>query len=132
IDTVPGAGAFDGVLGVMLAIALVEALDHRRLPFEIEIVAFSDEEGTRFGVPFLGSRALVGSLDAALLDRPDKHGTTIAQAIRDFGLDPARIPDAVLDDRAMGYLEFHIEQGPVLDNRNLPLAVVEAIAGQSR
>jgi allantoate deiminase len=132
VDTVPGAGAFDGVLGVVIAIALVETLDGRRLRFGIDIVAFSEEEGVRFGVPFLGSRALVGSLDTALLDRRDREGQTIAQAIREFGLDPARIPQAALRGDVLGFLEFHIEQGPVLDNLRLPLGVVEAIAGQSR
>ena len=132
IDTVPGAGAFDGVLGVVIGIALVAALDGRRLRFGIEVVAFSEEEGVRFGVPFLGSRALVGSLDAALLDRRDKDGKTVAQAIRDFGLDPSWIPLAAMRGDVLGYLEFHIEQGPVLDSLDLPLGVVEAIAGQSR
>ena len=132
VDTVPGAGAFDGVLGVVLAIALVEALGGRRLRFGIEVAAFSDEEGVRFGVPFLGSRALVGSFDSALLARCDQNGKTVADAIRDFGLDPDYLPAAVLKNNFFGYLEFHIEQGPVLDNLGLPLGLVEAIVGQSR
>ena len=69
VDTVPDAGAFDGVLGVVLAIALVDALGGRRLPFSIEVAAFSEEEGVRFAVPFIGSRALAGTLDADLLAR---------------------------------------------------------------
>ncbi len=69
LDTVPNAGAFDGVLGTVLAIALVELLEEKRFPFAIEVVGFSDEEGVRFGVPFLGSRALAGTFDTALLDR---------------------------------------------------------------
>src|SRR6059036_2667238 len=133
LDTVPGAGAFDGVLGVMLGLSLVETLDDQTRPeFGIEIVAFSEEEGVRFGVPFLGSRALAGSLDAALLDRRDRDGKTVAQAIREFGLDPDCIPQAAVRGNVLGYLEFHIEQGPVLDSLDLPLGVVEAIAGQSR
>jgi allantoate deiminase len=132
LDTVPNAGAFDGVLGVVLAIALVEMLGDRRFPFAIEVVGFSDEEGVRFGVPFLGSRALAGAFEAELLDRPDESGRSMRDAIRAFGLDPDRIPDAQAPATALGYLEFHIEQGPILDDLNLPLAVVDVISGQSR
>ena len=132
VDTVPNAGAFDGVLGVVLAIALVDALGGRGLPFSIEVAAFSEEEGVRFGVPFIGSRALAGTLDAGLLARRDAAGITVDRAIRAFGLDPARLPEAVLDPRVFGYIEFHIEQGPVLESLNLPLGVVTSIAGQSR
>ncbi len=132
VDTVPDAGAFDGVLGVVLAIALVDALGGRRLPFSIEVAAFSEEEGVRFGVPFIGSRALAGTLDADLLARRDAAGITVEQAIRAFGLDPAQLAEAKLDPSTFAYIEFHIEQGPVLESLDLPLAVVTAIAGQSR
>jgi allantoate deiminase len=132
LDTVPHAGAFDGVLGVMLGIALVESLGGRRLPFAIEVIGFSEEEGGRFRTPFIGSRALAGCVDEVLLSRQDANGHTVADAIRAFGLDPARLGEAAADPRALGYLEFHIEQGPVLDRRRLPLAIVDAIAGQSR
>jgi allantoate deiminase len=132
LDSVPRAGAFDGVLGVVLAIALVERLGGRRLPCAIEVIGFSDEEGTRFGVPFIGSRALVGSLDPATLESVDAHGSRILDAIRDYGLDPGGIGEARAADDAIGYLEFHIEQGPVLEALHLPLGVVDAIAGQSR
>ncbi|HEV8397673.1 MAG TPA: allantoate amidohydrolase [Vicinamibacterales bacterium] len=131
LDTVPRAGAFDGVLGVMLGIALVESLGSRRLPFAIEVVGFSEEEGVRFGVPYIGSRALAGTLDRDILDHRDPHGCTVADAIRAYGLDPSRIPEAAAGD-AIGYLEFHIEQGPVLESRGLPLGVVSRIAGQTR
>src|SRR5688572_29151714 len=77
VDTVPNAGAFDGVLGTVMAIALVELLDARRLPFAIEVVGFSDEEGVRFGAPFLGSRALAGTFDASLLSRVDEKGCSM-------------------------------------------------------
>lgn len=130
LDSVPCAGAFDGVLGVVLGIALVESLNGRRLPFAIEIAGFSEEEGVRFGVPFIGSRALIGSVDAALLEKKDARGCTVAQAIRDFGLDPSGMPEAALKRPVLGYLEFHIEQGPVLDELGLPLGIVEAIVGQ--
>ena len=132
VDTVPNAGAHDGVLGVVLAIALLESLGGRALPFAIEVVAFSEEEGVRFGVPFLGSRALTGTLDAVLLARTDAAGVSVEQAIREFGLDPEALPAAALPSPLIGYFEFHIEQGPVLDSLNLPLGVVTAIAGQSR
>ncbi len=132
VDTVPYAGAFDGVLGVLLAIALVDALGGRRLPFSIEVVAFSDEEGIRFGAPFLGSRALAGALDAALLGRRDADGISVEEAIRAFGLDPAALPEARLSRGVFAYIEFHIEQGPVLESLGLPLGVVTSIAGLSR
>jgi allantoate deiminase len=133
LDTVPGAGPFDGVLGVMLALSLVEVLDKQTRPdFGIEVIAFSEEEGVRFGVPFLGSKALTGLLDRDVLQRQDARGITITQAIRDFGLDPGKLVDTEFRTEALGYVEFHIEQGPVLDSLSLPVGVVEAIAGQSR
>jgi allantoate deiminase len=132
LDTVPDAGAYDGVLGVVLAIALLEELRGRRLPFGIEVVGFSEEEGVRFGTPFIGSRALVGRLDRELLDAQDAEGISVRKAIEEFGLNPDEIPQAELESDALGYLEFHIEQGPALENLNRPLAAVEAIAGQSR
>ena len=132
LDTVPNAGAFDGVLGVVLAIALLEGLDGRRLPFGIEVVGFSEEEGVRFGTPFIGSRALTGRLDNELLARQDACGVSVRKAIEDFGLNPQEISQVALEEGALGYIEFHIEQGPVLETLNRPLGVVEAIAGQSR
>lgn len=132
LDTVPNAGAYDGVLGVVLAVALIEALEGNRLPFGIEVVGFSEEEGVRFGAPFIGSRALVGKLDEELLNRRDSDGISVRKAIEDFGLNPVEIPQAVLNDDALAYLEFHIEQGPVLQELGRPLGVVEAIAGQTR
>lgn len=132
LDTVPNAGAYDGVLGVVLAGALIEELRGRKLPFAIEILGFSEEEGVRFGRPFIGSRALVGRLDEELLNVRDDQGISVRDAIENFGLDPDEIPSAALDNDTLGYLEFHIEQGPVLENLSLTLAAVDAIAGQSR
>jgi allantoate deiminase len=132
LDTVPNAGAFDGILGVLMGIALVEELAGKRLPFAIEVIGFSEEEGTRFGAPFLGSRALLGTLDDALLARTDIDGLSVAEAIKKFGLDTNKLHEAKLAARPLGYLEIHIEQGPVLDSEGLPLGVVEAIAGQTR
>jgi allantoate deiminase len=132
LDTVPDAGAYDGILGVMLAISIVESLEGRRLPFAIEVVGFSEEEGVRFGIPFIGSRALAGTLDAELLSRRDSNGVSVREAISSYGLKPGEIASANLHDGVLGYLEFHIEQGPVLEHQGLPLGIVEAIAGQTR
>lgn len=132
LDTVPNAGAYDGVLGVVLAVALLQALDGRQFPFGIEIVGFSEEEGVRFGTPLIGSRALTGRLDENLLARKDSSGISMRNAIEEFGLNPCEIPLAVLGDDILGYVEFHIEQGPVLEAMKRPLGAVDAIAGQSR
>jgi len=132
LDTVPNAGTYDGVLGVVLALALLSAIHDRKLPFAIEVVGFSEEEGVRFGTPFIGSRALVSNLDEELLSRQDARGISIRDAIADFGLNPAEISQAAMHEDVLGYIEFHIEQGPVLENVDRPLGVVEAIAGQSR
>lgn len=132
LDSVPRAGAFDGILGVVAGLALVERLIGRRLPFAIEVIGFSDEEGTRFGAPFIGSRALAGTLDEALLSRRDATGRSVRDAIRDFGLDPSGLDRSRVAADAIGYFEIHIEQGPVLDARDAAVAVVTAIAGQSR
>jgi allantoate deiminase len=131
LDTVPHAGAFDGILGVVLGVALVGLLERVPWPYPIEVLGFSEEEGVRFGVPFIGSRALLGQVDADLLDRRDARGASVRDAMVAFGLNPARLADARTDG-ALGYLEFHIEQGPVLDSLGLPLGVVTAIVGQTR
>jgi allantoate deiminase len=132
LDTVPDAGAYDGILGVVLAVALLSAVHDRRFSFAIEAVGFSEEEGVRFGTPFIGSRALVGSLDEETLCRHDAQGISIREAIKKFGLNPEEIAQAAMHEDVLGYIEFHIEQGPMLENAGRPLAVVEAIAGQSR
>jgi len=132
LDTVPNAGAYDGALGVVLAIALLEELEGRKLPFGIEVVGFSEEEGVRFSTPFIGSRALVGTLDDELLSRQDENCTSVREAIRQFGLNPEEIPRASISPDTLAYIEFHIEQGPVLEELGYPLGIVETIAGQSR
>jgi allantoate deiminase len=120
LDTVPDAGAFDGILGVVLGIALVET----KPGMAIEVVGFSEEEGVRYGFPFIGSRAFTGTLgDAAEI---------VAPSIRAYGLDPAEIPDARFSPHSVAYLELHIEQGPVLESLALPLGIVDNIVGQSR
>jgi allantoate deiminase len=131
LDTVPHAGAFDGILGVVLGVALVDQLEGRRLPFAVEVIGFSEEEGVRFGVPFIGSRAIVGTADDALLACRDGNGCSVREAIASFGLDAGRLDEAAIEG-PLGYLEFHIEQGPVLDSLDRPLGVVTAIVGQTR
>jgi len=132
LDTVPNSGAFDGVLGVVLAVALIEELRRERLPFAIEIVGFSEEEGVRFGKPYLGSLAFAGAFNSELLERTDTQGVTMDQAVRAFGLDPEALPSAEMSEDAFAYFEVHIEQGPVLESEGLQLGVVSAIAGQTR
>ncbi len=133
LDTVRDAGKYDGPLGVMLGLALVKSLEGRKLPFALEVIAFSEEEGVRYGVPFLGSRAVTGSFDPDLLKLKDPEGATVADALRGFGLEPAWIAQAAYKKaEVLGYLEFHIEQGPVLEALKYPLGIVEAIVGQTR
>jgi allantoate deiminase len=132
IDTVPDAGAFDGVLGVVLALEWVRLAQELGLTRPLEVIAFSEEEGVRYSVPFLGSRAVAGTFDLSMLAYKDAAGVRMEDAIRAFGLDPAGIPDARVDDEVLGFVEIHIEQGPVLEAQGLSLAVVEGIAGQSR
>ena len=133
VDTVRDAGAYDGALGVTLALALIRGLGGKRLPFALEVIAFSEEEGVRFGVPFLGSKAVTGQFEPDLLRLKDAQGQTVAEAIRAFGLEPAHIPQAAYNPaQVKGFLEFHIEQGPVLEALGYPLGLVEAIVGQSR
>jgi allantoate deiminase len=132
LDTVPNAGAFDGVLGVVLGLAVVEQLRGEHLPFAIEVIGFSEEEGARFSKPFLGSLALIGKLDTDILARTDRNGITVAQAIRNYGLDPTNLSDALPSEGAFAYFEFHIEQGPILESEGASLGIVEALVGQTR
>jgi len=135
LDSVRDAGRYDGPLGVLVALAVIEGLhaQARRLPLAIEVVAFADEEGLRYGTSYLGSKALAGAFDPTLLQRVDDDGVRMDEAIRAAGGDPAAIPaDARSRDDLVGYCEAHIEQGPVLEAEGLPVGVVSAIAGQSR
>lgn len=132
IDTVPDAGAYDGVLGVALALEWVDVAQELKLTLPIEVIAFSEEEGVRFGVPFIGSRAVAGRFDPALLVLTDADGVSLEAAVRGFGLDPARIHEAAIGEDAIGMIEIHIEQGPVLEAEDLSVAAVAGIVGQSR
>lgn len=129
LDTVRDAGRYDGVLGVLLALALAEKLDGASLPFELQVVAFADEEGLRYNVPFLGSQAMIGELDPTFLDRCDEQGVSMADAIRSWGGDPTAMTCRYAGRRTLGYLEAHIEQGPWLEHHDLPLGILEAISG---
>jgi len=132
LDTVPNAGAFDGVLGVILGLAVIEELRDQHLPFAIQVIGFSEEEGVRFNKPFLGSLGLVGKLDTETLARTDSNGTSLTQAIRNFGLNPDELSSAVTTSDTFAYLEFHIEQGPVLEDEDSQLGIVNTIVGQTR
>ena len=132
LDTVPNAGAFDGILGVVLGVAVVEELHGRHLPFGIEVIGFSEEEGVRFNKPFLGSLAAAGRLDVETLALTDRNGISVRQAAEHYGLDLTQLPAAVLSEHAFAYLELHIEQGPILESEDLSLGIVEALVGQTR
>ncbi len=135
LDTVRDAGRYDGMLGVISAIECVASLDERkrRLPFAIEVVGFGDEEGVRFGTTLLGSRAVAGIFDQSILRASDSQGMTLEKAMREFGLDPEKIPQAARTRaEVLAYAELHIEQGPVLEAEGLPVGVVTAINGFTR
>jgi allantoate deiminase len=135
IDTVRNAGKYDGNLGVIVAIQAVQILAQSgaTLPYAIEIIAFGDEEGVRFPVTLTGSRCVAGVLDPAALDVEDDEGISIREALQDFGCNPFDIPAVPrARERMLGYVEVHIEQGPVLEEKNLPVGVVTAISGATR
>ena len=135
IDTVVNAGKFDGPLGVLMGLDLLEHLMAQavEMPFHLELIAFSDEEGVRFHTTYLGSNVVAGAFDPALLARPDAGGVTLAQALATMNADAAQLAaDAIAPADWLGYFEMHIEQGPVLWERNVPVALVTAIAGQRR
>ncbi|WP_020651519.1 allantoate amidohydrolase [Massilia niastensis] len=134
-DTVRNGGKYDGRLGILLPVALVRHLHARgeRLPFDLEVIGFAEEEGVRFRSTFLGSSAVSGSFDPALLEQQDAEGVSMREALAAAGHDPAAIPAIARDPASLlGFVEVHIEQGPVLLERGLPLGVVTAIAGSSR
>jgi N-carbamoyl-L-amino-acid hydrolase len=134
-DTVRNAGKYDGRLGILVPMACVRTLagEHRRLPFHIEVVAFAEEEGQRFETSFLGSSALVGKFDTAWLDLPDADGIKLREAMAQAALNPADIAALRRDPGDyLGFVEVHIEQGPVLNELNLPLGVVSSINGSVR
>ncbi|MEJ2045874.1 MAG: allantoate amidohydrolase [Reinekea sp.] len=135
LDTVPNAGRYDGILGVMLGLMVLEVLsaDKVELPFHVDVVGFGDEEGTRFGTTLIGSHAIAGNFNPEWLNIQDCSGTSMAQALSDFGLQPESVYLAALNaDEILSYLEVHIEQGPVLEDLDQPLGIVTGIAGAKR
>jgi allantoate deiminase len=134
-DTVRDAGKWDGPLGVITAISCVADLNkqNRRLPFAIEVIGFADEEGVRFASTLLGSRAVAGTFNEHVLTSKDANGISIREALVQFGLDPDHIGAAArARNELLAYVELHIEQGPVLETKDLPVGVVSAIAGATR
>lgn len=134
-DTVRNGGKYDGREGILLPIAVVKHLHERgeTLPFQFEVIGFSEEEGVRFKSTFLGSNAVTGHFDMNLLDLQDKDGISMREVITQAGHDVAAIPQIARDPAdILGYVEVHIEQGPVLLNRDLPVGIVTSIAGSSR
>lgn len=134
-DTVRDAGKWDGPLGVITAIACVANLHKRgkRLPFAIEVVGFADEEGVRFASTLLGSRAIAGTFVESALNSRDRDGVSMREAMVKFGLDPEHVGAAARTRRELhAYVELHIEQGPVLEQQDLAVGVVTAIAGATR
>ena len=136
-DTVRNGGRYDGRLGIYVPLAVVRELSRWpiRLPFNIEVVAFAEEEGQRYKATFLGSGALTGAFDPAWLEQKDADGTTMREAMRHAGLPGTLEAIAALrrdPARYVGFIEVHIEQGPVLNELNLPLGVVTSINGGVR
>ena len=135
LDTVRNAGKYDGALGVMLPIACLKALHERgeRLDYPVDVIAFGDEEGLRFQATLIGSRAVAGGFDPALLAAVDEGGMRLHEALRAFGLDPDSVHEArYRRGDVAGYVEAHIEQGPVLEAEGRPVGVVTSIAGATR
>lgn len=135
LDTVPNGGKYDGMLGVVAPLTVVQYCHDQgiRFPFHIDIVGFGDEEGTRFGSTLLGSRALTGRWQEDWRNLRDKDQVSLPDALKNFGSSFENIAQAKLDPTTLlGYLEVHIEQGPVLENQALPVGWVTAIAGAKR
>jgi beta-ureidopropionase / N-carbamoyl-L-amino-acid hydrolase len=133
-DTVRNAGKYDGRLGILAGIVAVEELRRRNvaLPFHLDVVGFSEEEGVRFSAPYLGSAAMAGRFDPNILKRRDATGQSLAEVLLERGGTAKAIATLACRDKLVGYVEVHIEQGPVLLHENLPVGVVSAIAGFAR
>ena len=135
IDTVLDAGKYDGPFGVIAGILAVEHFKRtgKTLPFGIDVLAFGDEEGSRFPSTLSSSAACAGMFDPSTLKFVDRDGTAFGEALRAYGKNPANIPAAAYSrESVLGYVELHIEQGPILEKEQQPLGVVTAIVGQSR
>lgn len=132
-DSVRQGGAFDGIMGIVLSILAMDTMRTTPLPFAVEVLAFADEEGVRFPTALLGPRALAGTLPDGVLEMTDRNGTSVRAALAGFGCNPEGLSALVRERKSVrGYLETHIEQGPVLEAEGLPLGIVTAIAGIER
>jgi hydantoinase/carbamoylase family amidase len=134
-DTVLNAGNYDGRLGILTGLVVIEELRQagRRLPFHLDLIGFAEEEGVRFSSPYIGSSAIAGRFDRAVLMRRDAGGQTLADVIHKTGHDPEKLGAlARRPEDLAGYVEVHIEQGPVLLEQNLPVGIVTSIAGNLR
>lgn len=132
LDSVRDAGRYDGPLGIIVALAAAQRMKGRPLPFALEVAAFADEEGARYQTAYLGSAVVAGRFEGTWLDRPDADGISMGDALTAAGGDPDAAAGALPRSDLMGYAEVHIEQGPMLEDAGLPVAVVTAIAGQTR
>ncbi|KAA1259529.1 Hydantoin utilization protein C [Rubripirellula obstinata] len=135
LDTVINAGRFDGVLGVLLGLAVAEVFNEAKieLPFSLQVIGFSEEEGVRYRFPFIGSRGITGSLPESELDRVDANGSSVRSALDSFGCGCGNLASASYEAcRLVGFMEAHIEQAVVLEEASLPVGVVTTIAGQTR
>jgi len=135
LDTVKNAGKYDGIIGVLLGLALVEFCHEQdiALPFDIKVLGFSEEEGVRFSMPFIGSKAITGTLDKSAFDRIDDDDLTMRQVIANFGKNCDELADCKLNpDNILGFIEIHHEQSRNLDKQGKSLGIVSAIVGQSR
>lgn len=132
-DTVRNGGKYDGILGVILPLIVIKKVikENIDLDYNIKIVAFGDEEGVRFAVTYLGSKVLAGTFTEDLLDRKSEEGKTLNEELIAFGLNPKNIYQDKLENIS-GYLEVHIEQGPVLEKENLEVGIVDIIQGTYR
>jgi allantoate deiminase len=132
-DSVRQGGAYDGALGVVLPALALRALGDRPLPFAVEVMAFADEEGVRFPTALMGPRALAGTFDMATLELCDAKGVSLRAAMEGFGLDPDALPGLRRDPGSvLGWIECHIEQGPVLEAEGEALGIVTGICGIER
>src|SRR5437868_1743576 len=135
IDTIINAGRFDGPLGVLMGLDLIEQIIESKteIPFTIELIGFCDEEGCRFHTTYLGSKAVAGSFDQSILSTKDERGNTLNEVMEQNGGNVNELSkDAIAKKDWLGYFEMHIEQGPVLYEKNIPVGIVTGIAGQRR
>lgn len=132
IDSQPYGGRYDGAIGVLGALEIVQSLQEQQITLDmpIEIVAFCDEEGCRFNKGLFGSRGMTGKLEDGELERTDSHGITRRQALLDFGCNPDAFEASRYDEgQIAAYLELHIEQGPVLESLDHAIGIVTGISG---